>query len=474
MQENDREMDPEDNECSRPPASSLEANKDILRGEETKQSSGVLKQLYLCCVGILGNILQKLLSSTALSPDDKKRLRRCYGSLRLWGDDHNVSDGELDLKLLIDDHLQKAVSKYLLLVGEVLSSKLLPILDDTHRLVKDYERAKHILQLDSQSSHGRDFDSHNLTEPWSDTDDLDESICCLETYSECLIDLNPALEIPAGSFNLFEERPAPPLQQIPAYAKWAELITAKFPSAEPQLVEFLSQIHHQRFIRLFDMRNSKETDNLSSEKNAASSYRDSGLGSSVPSRNLSEGTVISRAVTAFRSLETPKLPDVAKEGKYFTCDACSKMLHITEERDWRIHLFHDIRPYSCIFPDCAAGTLLFKSREMWITHLEEAHHFGPGWEERKCPLCVVQIGPGRYTIANHIGEHLEEISLSAYPRSIEDDSDSSPSASIINGIPPVEDEQTNEAYDSEAPKEILLSSRYLQPGFPDGKRSPTA
>ena len=137
-----------------------------------------------------------------------------------------------------------------------------------------------------------------------------------------------------------------------------------------------------------------------------------------------------------------------------------------------MHVFADLRPYICTFPNCKDELAQFTTRAAWADHELTEHRYDMMWncpecsekftgtsdweqhlnemhqriftgpqlqgariiasqmhprpaETEECPLCRVVLGKPRRTFVKHVARHMEEIALMALPRSIEEDSDGS-------------------------------------------------
>ena len=137
-----------------------------------------------------------------------------------------------------------------------------------------------------------------------------------------------------------------------------------------------------------------------------------------------------------------------------------------------MHVFADLRPYICTFPDCKDELAQFTTRAAWADHELSEHRYDliwncpecPGsfdctsdWEQHlrkthqrkftglqlrwarltayemyprpaeteECPLCRVVLRKPRRTFVKHVARHMEEIALMALPRNTEEDSDES-------------------------------------------------
>ena len=137
---------------------------------------------------------------------------------------------------------------------------------------------------------------------------------------------------------------------------------------------------------------------------------------------------------------------------------------------FRMHVFADLRPYICTFPNCKDELAQFTTRAAWADHELTEHRYDMMWncpecsekfagtsdweqhlhemhqriftgpqlhgaritasqmhlrpaETEECPLCRVVLGKPRRTFVKHVARHMEEIALMALPRSVEEDSD---------------------------------------------------
>ncbi len=111
----------------------------------------------------------------------------------------------------------------------------------------------------------------------------------------------------------------------------------------------------------------------------------------------------------------PPLSDEAKKGAPFPCLACGGWVRITNNSDWKCHLYADLEPYACLEPQCSQATWCFSNRNNWISHLALDHRYQPAWDAVTCPLCFETTEKGKLAVTTHLARHLEEISLSALP-----------------------------------------------------------
>ncbi|KAI0469641.1 domain found in Dishevelled, Egl-10, and Pleckstrin-domain-containing protein [Xylariaceae sp. FL0804] len=178
------------------------------------------------------------------------------------------------------------------------------------------------------------------------------------------------------------------------------------------------------------------------------------------SSDLRSRTIYAESVVVDKmSAGVPPVP-VCLEAQ-FECPYCHMNMDSATMKDrmvWKRHVFRDLRPYSCTFPDCSSADKLYATRYDWmyhemqmhrrnwkcaecdevfeakqniIAHLQERHP--NSWtptqllilldlSERpveesnifQCPLCPNQMLLNRLMV--HLAEHLEEIALFVLPR----------------------------------------------------------
>ncbi|PVI02301.1 hypothetical protein DM02DRAFT_653603 [Periconia macrospinosa] len=81
--------------------------------------------------------------------------------------------------------------------------------------------------------------------------------------------------------------------------------------------------------------------------------------------DLEDGvSVTSYAETVFGddALCTPKIPETAKNGEIFQCPYCFLIIgDINNKLQWKRHVFNDLQPYICIYPECISADDFFAS-----------------------------------------------------------------------------------------------------------------
>jgi hypothetical protein len=173
----------------------------------------------------------------------------------------------------------------------------------------------------------------------------------VKVHTDCLTDLNTALEDPAIDPDHDDEASVPRVKQRTAHDYHADLVLAKFPNAHTSLVERLGRTSWDRYCRMQQEREQNAIVNanaLADEQQripsaaksdfADSEFQDSGLGTSIPSAPSQYAETVISFMTSLGSgkrVQIPLLPAEAKLGQQFDCSACGRIIHVTNNRVWR-------------------------------------------------------------------------------------------------------------------------------------------
>ncbi|KAF3002703.1 hypothetical protein E8E13_010081 [Curvularia kusanoi] len=367
-------------------------------------------------------------------------LERCSATLLFWGFDHGVSQGKVDESLQHSTLLRDTVLVVLISIGELLSRGKIRMDSPMYFL-----RSRFVVKEVDESGYANlaveegDEPGHaNLAMP-----DPEEACRILQSKIECLIALNASIECPAESDSDDEEqiRSHTIAQDVPGYRYFSDLIAAKFPSAEAQLVERLGRANWSRYNHLQQQRDNLQTElEPINEDKAGSEFQDSGLGSN-PSVMLLDPTktqstyaasvVSSRAEASHKRL--PSLPKDARDGKPFTCEVCNQTISIRRMKNWREHVFKDICAYTCIFSECESVGVLFEDLSTISAHVSANHWKHSGMLDIACPLCASRVTGSLDLGMLHLARHMEEIALGVLPHgeeALEDDSMSSSASEL--------------------------------------------
>ncbi|KAK6376165.1 uncharacterized protein PV06_02118 [Exophiala oligosperma] len=119
-------------------------------------------------------------------------------------------------------------------------------------------------------------------------------------------------------------------------------------------------------------------------------------------------------------LTVPPPPKESANEQPFECPYCFYIVTIRDKTSWVRHVFRDLMPYTCVFPDCSAPNQLYNSRREWFHHMRSAHTSELD-SQSQCPLQCSTASISAMHLESHIGRHLEELALFAMPRAIPDD-----------------------------------------------------
>ena len=84
-------------------------------------------------------------------------------------------------------------------------------------------------------------------------------------------------------------------------------------------------------------------------------------------------------VTAAQNLYGIPLPPVSTLPAEVECQLCYKTTRIYKPSDWIKHVYYDLQPYVCTFPQCA-GPKSFKRKADWARHEMERHRQIEWWQ----------------------------------------------------------------------------------------------
>ncbi len=177
-----------------------------------------------------------------------------------------------------------------------------------------------------------DTDSDVSSSDDEDTDGLREVADKVKTYTSCLMDLTVALKCPALEPEHDDKPVQLRLEQRSAHDYHTELMRAKFPQSEEDLLHSLGETSWNRYQRMQHEREMNASDA------AYSKFRDSGVGTSLPggASTYTEPIVpFMTSVPGDKRSNIPPLSTEAKSGARFDCNACGKSIRATNNRDWR-------------------------------------------------------------------------------------------------------------------------------------------
>ncbi|CAG1965751.1 unnamed protein product [Fusarium graminearum] len=395
-------------------------------GEKPVEEGSLIARLCSLLIIVFGDTIQKLGSTKVSKQEDRPSaslsLQRSFDRLRLWSDNYGICAGEQDTSFSKSRHLRRTTTEILTSISDTVLERLEPMTsskknevsntagESTRKLQDILEAAHSAMDHDANSSDsGSDYGPDSFIEISKD----------LEIDTMCLMALD----------TLFQSVEMEPFVEKTAFADEAQSwlprdiykdkIQTRFPRAENSLILRLSKTAYHRYLRCQKERLNQaaevgNTDPPTRSEGSSSKFHDSGLGTSDPSSASVAETVMSYHTEGGNPIRIPPLSKEAKEGQPFECVSCGKLLSIRNNSKWKQHLYKDLLPWQCLYPDCSF-TAVFESREDWVAHVLDDHKLGPTWRPIICPLCLETTAPGMISITKHLCNHLEEISLAALP-----------------------------------------------------------
>ena len=314
----------------------------------------------------------------------------------------------------------------------------------------------------------------------------EDGLGALQELATELLELLPALEQTYCHLLLPKvDRKKRPIFSISQSAlPFVQSIADRFKDADPRLIQRLGEANWQRFQEIRARKEPSEPifkgEVPQSVFTPQTLFHDSGIGTSIATQSLKTPTVASHtsfATTVGESdhgnFRVPKTPSAVSRGESFECDICHGTIRNVENRiQWKMHVFQDLKPYLCTFPDCIEQLTKFATREQWASHELAKHRVIQTWscpecqeiaaspqeleehllkdhknlvahqkakilvgsalctrpapiELQSCPLCLSIPGKTRRAFVTHVAKHMESAALAVLPREVDGDSDGS-------------------------------------------------
>ncbi|KAK7949035.1 uncharacterized protein PG986_009921 [Apiospora aurea] len=388
-------------------------------GEPECAEPPLLANLYAACNQLYSNVIISLSKQSSIQPPVLTSLQRSHDYLRLWANGYRVNEGRLDNLLYRSRRARRGTFRLLTSVSRTLTKKPLPLVNqdaDEDQQFKLYsssgdvgealDRLRTFIEQDTGDSDS-ETSSDTSSEASSDGNvDLSEVAEDLKTDAQCLLDhgyrfgeqaLGHVSTSPRPTAVPVNAAPPDPLRLI-----FTDRIRRRYPSCQPDLVDLLGQAQHERVNRCQETRDRNRqvrmTSAVSTDKPASTIFRDSALGSSVPTASRYAETVVSYAGGEGGSVRVPPLPEGATRGRPFECIGCEKMVVMMNRSEWK------------------HGNTFF-SKVQWEHHITFEHGDSIPWERSRCPICLEDTPEGTPNASKHLAGHLEQIALTCLPAS---------------------------------------------------------
>ncbi|KAI9686882.1 MAG: hypothetical protein M1822_002635 [Bathelium mastoideum] len=410
---------------------------------------GLIARLFECSIDIYQCFLRASPDEGLGGGNDINTLTRpqaflrSYHVFKLWGDDLGVLEGKLDEVLEQSSKLRREVSRHLGSIARILSKRCVKFHSD--EAIEAHANELCMIEEQSASTLPKEEVYYSDSDSDSDSDDCDsnsgagyanEILEDLRVNIRCLQNLTPALEWPAKDAGC-NEAPGKVDGRTPlsTHHHFAQLVRDKFPLANTALVEQLGENNLKRYLRLQEQRRlngaQSQSDVLQLEGAtvvAKSKFHDSGKGTSKGPDTNHASTVAPSVVSSLTDSarpSVPPLPDSARKGEPFECDACGRRVRVTTLENWRKHLMMDLQPYTCVLPECNyIGLPTTIAYDAWIRHLNKDHCLVQETTSLECPLCYKKMVGDAFRFARHVAQHLEDIALATISRACDQDQES--------------------------------------------------
>ncbi|KAI0411391.1 hypothetical protein F5X98DRAFT_383823 [Xylaria grammica] len=260
-----------------------------------------------------------------------------------------------------------------------------------------------------------DYESNEL--------DLDSALADISHIVECLLRLSVTIKNPAPHDQFMSKVE---LDMMTAYEPYyIRHIMEKFPLIERKLSERLGRAmaHRRHFFKYREDHHARLASGIDDDDSLGQSGDQTTVASPVPSHlkdvaeedptiNSDDPSVLS--ITSYASslknsdeLQVPQAPKEYPLGP-FLCPFCYLMIEIGSRNEWKKHVFRDLQPYICLAPFCLTQDHKFSRRSDWSYHMEQVH-----WRVWKCPFECRQAFHSADEFRCHLQEaHSNELTLS--------------------------------------------------------------
>lgn len=325
---------------------------------------------YHHCIQRYGDIFAKWSGVFEQEIAVKQSLHRTHALLGDWGEAYDVMDGQLDQLPNEAKDLTETILAFLVEIITILEESkrsqtlfayagltevgLPKLLDRAISVTMNTHTAKDIIgpvllpaatfQQPALSDHD-DVEEGDDAETFAyvDEDDLKQCAEELHDYVQLLNELHPSIESWVNIHELGPEPTAEDLFQHSASSYYSAKVRAKYIEAPEVLVEALGELNYERYKRLADSRdqNLSTHDEVHEREAKSASFKDSGIGSSMPLSELA--TIPSRAPSRASSLAftlagqtRTKLPQLPKDARHkqYPCAFCGATVSFQKQKDY--------------------------------------------------------------------------------------------------------------------------------------------
>ncbi|KAK8105636.1 hypothetical protein PG999_008995 [Apiospora kogelbergensis] len=426
----------------------------------------LIAQLYAACSEFFGAIIIVLSGDETIDKSVLITLQRSQSYMVLWADGYGR---------LTNTHQKYAfcflgsiMILKLMLAGLALHApqgQRISLSTNIIRIGLVADKVKFLIENDDTGD--TDSDASSDTSSLAGATDLGEIAEDLLTDTQCLMDLGSRFqEEHVGPVNVESAASVAQLGTWEPSMNFVDRVRWRYPRCEAALAERLGKANWARVLRHRETVSESSRlelamvpsttyvpDKPAPSQVASTTFRDSALGSSVPSGAPVSGlattdypeTLVSYRAGQGDSIRVPPLPDGAGEGKPFSCIGCGMKVQIKAKSAWKKHLFLDLQPYICLDGGCEYNSSPFPTKAEWEDHVNLEHGLfrsvAPNFE---CPICQDETPNWRADANVHLARHLEEIALTVLPTNLDsedgtdlDSGSASSDPSITKSLVPV-------------------------------------
>ena len=345
------------------------------------------------------------------------------GRLRVWAANigaHQTGQSSLDFRLRDASHISTHISK----------------------LLRDLEQSLHDVFDELSEKNVETSEDDELSAAWpsdQSTTELQQLHSEVVNIIDCLYQLSMVLRKPAQHDMLVGSR-TKDKEEFEYYDQ--EHVRNMHPKTEKQVVQrlgraitrrrkylFYRERHHRKLEKGIEEVQGIQrtiTGSVLSET-IATEFKTPNLDFEETSSNTGTQTSYAPSLIDGGRITIPPPPKESIGGKPFECPYCFFVMDIKSKSAWIRHIFKDIKPYVCTFPDCSIPDRLYDSRREWYSHETTEH----GREDFQCHLCKDILRSSKH-YERHVGRHLEELALFVLPRIEMDDAEDDRDCDVVD------------------------------------------
>ncbi|KAK5465082.1 hypothetical protein LTS15_001645 [Exophiala xenobiotica] len=336
------------------------------------------------------------------------------GRLRVWASNigaHQSGQSSLDYRLKDASHIRGQAVK---------------LLQRLRRTLKDLEEV--LTEVDSDKDDG----DSSLDQDESEGTEMEQIYCGLVDTVNCLFQLSMIIRRPIQHDRLLGTRKVDTMIFEP-YDRTH--VAQKYPQLEQVVVDRLGSAisrrratlkyherHHAKLGKGIEHIVDEKKDALSSRLSdtIATGFEESHIrfDDTASNSGVSQTSYASSIWEGSDKFTVPPPPRESADEEPFECPYCFYIITVNDKNSWARHVFRDLMPYTCVFPECPSPNQLYGSRREWFSHLSSAHMSKVMGNE--CPFYCGATSLSALILEKHVGRHLEELALFAIPRPLPD------------------------------------------------------